>query len=193
MAKRMGRAAAAALAGVGLLLAGCTPVTLIERAVEARSADDIAEDNRIVLEVNGIMADLGDISASSEIYEQRLLITGIFDDKAVYDAFRQRVQAIDGVDELYWHARYMSEAEQARREDEMLDWADAVVLDNRVGVNLISTGDVADVNFRVAADAFATVYLLGRARSQAEHGKALRVARETEGVREVVDYVAVRP
>ncbi len=193
MTKRMGRAAAAVLAGVGLLLAGCAPVTLIERAVEARSADDIAEDNRIVLEVNGIMADLGDISASSEIYEQRLLITGIFDDKAVYDAFRRRVQAVEGVDELYWHARYMSEAEQARREDELLDWADAVVLDNRVGVNLISTGDVADVNFRVAADAFATVYLLGRARSQAEHSKALRVARETEGVRQVVDYVEVRP
>jgi hyperosmotically inducible protein len=189
---RIARAVLAALCIVGALGA-CSPTTLVERAVEARSAEDIAEDNRIVLKVNRIMADLGDISASTEIYEQRLLVTGLFDDKETYETFRRRVRAVDGVEQLYWHAVHMSESEQAKREGELLDWGEVVVLDNRVGVDLISTRGIADVNFRVAADPFATVYLLGRARSEEERSKALRVARNAKGVRKVVSYVEVRP
>ena len=33
------------------------------------------------MDINAIMAKLGTIKASTEIYEQRLLITGLFDDK----------------------------------------------------------------------------------------------------------------
>lgn len=171
-------------------LAGC-PVTLVERAVEARSTSDIVTDNEIVLDVNKIMADLGTIKASTEIYEQRLLVTGLFDDKALYDEFRQRVGEVEGVKALYWHAVYMSEADQ--KSANLLSWDDVLILDNKVGLNLIAEKDVADVNFRVAADSFATVYLLGRARSQGELDLALAAARGTEGVKKVVNYVEVRP
>jgi hypothetical protein len=47
------------------------PKTLIDRAIEARSTEDIAKDNAIVVKVNAIMAKLGTIKASTEIYEQR--------------------------------------------------------------------------------------------------------------------------
>jgi len=170
-----------------------SPKTLIDRAIEARSASDIATDNRIVIDVNTIMAEFTTINASTEIYEQRLLITGMFDDKETYQAFRDGVEAVEGVKALYWHATYMSEAEQERRDEELLDWADAMILDSETGLNLIGTAGIADVNFRVAADAFSTIYLIGRARSEEEHDKALRVARETDGVKRVVDYVEVRP
>ena len=72
------------------VLAGCV-ITAVERVVEARSAGDIVTDNEIVIDVNAIMADLGTLKASTEIYEQRLLVTGMFDDKALYDEFHQRV------------------------------------------------------------------------------------------------------
>ncbi|HET9149650.1 MAG TPA: hypothetical protein VFO61_04130, partial [Alphaproteobacteria bacterium] len=78
----------------GLLTA---PKTLIDRAIEARSLADIKRDNEIVLKVNQAMADLGTIRASTEIYEQRLLITGLFDDKDLYDQFEKAVRAIKGV------------------------------------------------------------------------------------------------
>ncbi len=169
------------------------PLTLIERAVEARSASDIVEDNRIVLAVNGIMADLGTIKASTEIYEQRLLITGLFDDKALYDDFRKRVKAVDGVKKLYWHVAYMSKADQEKNKDKLIDWPDAMVLDNKVGIELIGARGVADVNFRVAADASSSVYLLGRARSREELKKALSLSRATEGAKRVINYVEVRP
>ena len=151
------------------------PKTLFDRLIEARSTSDILEDNRIVAAVNGIMLDLGTIKASTEIYEQRLLITG--------------------VKKLYWHVTQMSEKEQERREKkkELLKWVDALALDVSVGLNLVGTLDVADVNFKVAADAYSNVYLMGRARSQPEMDKAVKVARETEGVKKLYNYAIVRP
>ena len=53
---------AGALVLAAFALAGC-PVTIVERAVEARSAEDIVTDNRIVIAVNRIMADLGTVKA----------------------------------------------------------------------------------------------------------------------------------
>jgi len=181
---------AAGLLLVALVLAGC-PVTLVERAVEARSADDILTDNKIVLDVNEIMASLKTIKVSTEIYEQRLLLTGLLDDKALHDEFRDRVSKVEGVKALYWHVAYMSEADQASAN--LLGWDDVIILDNKVGVNLIAEKDVADVNFRVTADSFSTVYLLGRARSQGELDLALAAARGTEGAKKIVNYVEVRP
>lgn len=169
------------------------PKTLFDRAIEARSAKNIAIDNRIVVEVNAIMVKYSTIKASTEIYEQRLLITGIFDDKKLFDDFNAKVREIEGVKELYWHVIYMSEEEQEKREEELLDWPDAVVLNSKVGINLISTRGVADVNFRTAVDSLSTIYLLGRARSQPELDKALATVEETEGVAKVVNYAVVRP
>lgn len=169
------------------------PKTLIDRAIEARKAKDIVEDNRIVIDVNKVMADLGTLKASTEIYEQRLLITGIFDDKALYDKFRAGVGKVKGVKKLYWHAIYMPKAEQERRKKEMLDWADVLVLETKVRVNLIGTKGVADVNYKTVGDSFGTVYMLGRARSQGEMNKALSVIRETKGVKKVVNYGYVKP
>ncbi|MCZ6813641.1 MAG: BON domain-containing protein [Alphaproteobacteria bacterium] len=171
------------------------PKTLFDRLIEARSTSDILEDNRIVAAVNGIMLDLGTIKASTEIYEQRLLITGLFNDKKLYDKFFADVKKITGVKKLYWHVTHMTEKEQERREKkkELLKWVDALALDVSVGLNLVGTLDVADVNFKVAADAYSNVYLMGRARSQPEMDKAVKVARETEGVKKLYNYAIVRP
>ena len=169
------------------------PKTLIDRAIEARSNSDIIEDNRIVIEVNAVMAELGTIKASTEIYEQRLLVTGLFDDVQVYEDFLAGVQAVEGIKELYWHVQFMSEEEQEAREEEMLDWIDALELDARVGISLIETAGIADVNLRVAVDAFSSVYLIGRARSEEELKKAIQVSGETEGVGVVVNYIEMRP
>ncbi len=180
-----------ALAQLGDIL--LAPKTLIDRAIEARSAKDIAIDNRIVVDVNKIMVEFETLKASTEIYEQRLLITGIFDDQQMFDQFSAKVLEIAGVKQLYWHVVYLSEEEQEKRGAELLDWDDVLVLNTKVGINLIGTRGVADVNFRTAVDSFGTTYLLGRARSQEELNKALKAVGETEGVAKVVNYVEVRP
>lgn len=167
------------------------PKTLVDRAIEARSMSDIAKDNDIVIKVNGLMGKHGTIKASTRIYEQRLLITGLFDDKATYDNFEKGVRAIAGVKKLYWHVIYMPKAEQERRK--LLDWTDVVVLETKAEGRLIGTSGVADVNFRVAGDAFGTLYLLGRARSKDEHAKARDRARDGGKVKKLIDYVELRP
>jgi hyperosmotically inducible protein len=169
------------------------PKTLIDRAIEARSSSDIYKDNEIVVKVNAVMADLETIKASTEIYEQRLLITGLFDDTQLYEDFLAGVEAIDGIKELYWHVQYMSEEDQEARKEEMLDWIDALELDARVGISLIETAGIADVNYRVAVDAFSNVYLIGRARSEEEMRKAVQVSVDTEGVGVIINYIEVRP
>jgi osmotically-inducible protein OsmY len=183
-------AAFPAHAFLGEILAA--PATLVERAVEARSMADIAKDNEIVLKVNGVMAEYKTIKASTEIYEQRLLVTGLFDDKAIHDGFRKKIEAIPGIRKLYWHAVAMSPRDQEKNKAKLISWDDAVILDGKVGASLIATRAVADVNFRVTVDSYGTVYLLGRARSTEERDLAILKAKETGGVKSVVSYVEVR-
>jgi len=193
---RFGRLALVAvlIGGIG----GCasvliSPKTIVDRAIEARSASDIAGDNRIVVAANTLMAELKLISASTEIYEQRLLVTGIIDEQADYDAFKRGIERISGVRRLYWHVVQMSKADQEAQGDALLSWTDAVALDAKIGVRLFERDGVADVNFREGVDSFATVYLLGRARSQSELDIALAATQGAKGVKKVVNYVEVRP
>ncbi len=169
------------------------PKTLVDRAIEARKSGDIVEDNRIVIDVNKVMANLGTIKASTEIYEQHLLITGIFDDKASYDKFESGVKKVKGVKKLYWHAVYMSKADQERRKAELIDWKDTLVTEAKVRGNMIKTRGISDVNFKTVSDAFGTIYVLGRARSQEEMKKLLTVISRTPGVKKVVNYGYVKP
>lgn len=169
------------------------PKTLIDRAIEARSTADIAKDNRIVIDVNRIMADLGTIKASTEIYEQKLLITGIFADQKTHDSFHEQVKKVEGVKELFWHALVLTDAERERRKDTLLGWDDVLVLETKVGIEMVATRGVTDVNFRTAADSLGTIYLMGRARSQEELDKAIATVRNTDGVGQVVSYAFVRP
>lgn len=182
---------AAAPAAAQLLDVLTAPKTLVERAIEARSAGDIVKDNEIVVKVNAIMAELGTVKASTEIYEQRLLVTGIFDDRTIYDRFEREVRAVKGVKKLHWHVSYLA-ADDARRR-QLLDWTEVTAMAAKAKARLLGTAGIADVNFRTTADANGIVYLLGRARSGEEEGKALARARDGKGVRKVVDYVEVRP
>lgn len=172
-------------------LSGCAK-TLVDRAIEARSAADIRKDNEIVIEANAAMAELGTIKASTTIYEQVLLVTGIFDDRALYDRFRKAIEGIDGVKKLHWQVAYISAQEQEGRDD-ILSWDDVIVMGTKAEARLIGTRGVADVNFRTVADPFGTVYLMGRARSPAELDLAVARARDGDGVRKLVNYAFVRP
>ena len=74
----------------------------------------------------------------------------------------------------------MSEADQDA-DANVISWTDALELDAKVGISLIETAGVADVNYRVAVDSFSTVYLLGRARSHGELDSALAAVSGTSG------------
>jgi len=167
------------------------PKTLIDRAIEARSASDIAKDNVIVAKVNGYMGKHKTISTSTEIYEQRLLITGLFDDKATYDQFQKDVRSVEGVRKLYWHVTYLAKDDPKRKA--LPSWADTVETGVKAQGRLIGTRGVADVNFRTTVDSYGTLYVIGRARSQDEANKAVARLKEGEGIKKVVNYIDIRP
>ena len=172
-----------------------SPKKLIDRAIEARSAEDIARDNAIVIEVNKVMAELGTIKASTEIYEQRLLVTGIFADPETYKKFETGVRNVEEVKNLYWHVTYMTSKakDEAIKSGAMMDWPEVLAFETKAGARLIGTAGVADVNFRVSADPYGNLYLLGRARSGEELKKAIARLEDGDGVKKVYNYAVVRP
>tara|TARA_R110000868_G_scaffold50260_4_gene160800 strand:- start:305 stop:916 length:612 start_codon:yes stop_codon:yes gene_type:complete len=186
-------AAAPASAQLSDLLLG--PKTLIDRAIEARSSSDIARDNAIVIDVNKVMAELGTIKASTVIYEQKLLVTGLFADPETYRKFETGVRKVEGVKHLYWHVTYMTDKAKAEAIEagRMMDWKDVLAFETKAGARLLGTAGIADVNFRVTGDPFGNLYLLGRARSREEMKKALAKLEEGDGVKKVYNYASVRP
>lgn len=171
------------------------PKTLIDRAIEARSSSDIARDNVIVFDVNKVMAELGTIKASTVIYEQRMLITGLFADGKTYRAFEKGVRAVEGVKTLYWHVIYMTDKakKNAIVSGRMMDWKQVLAFQTKAQARLIGTAGIADVNFRVTGDPFGNLYLLGRARSREELKKSIVKLEEGSGVKKVYNYAVVRP
>ena len=170
------------------------PKTLIDRAIEARSSSDIARDNAIVIDVNRVMAELGTIKASTAIYEQKLLVTGLFAEGEIYRKFETGVRKVEGVKHLYWHVTYMTDKakEEAIKAGSMMDWKDVLAFETKAQARLIGTAGVADVNFRVVGDPFGNLYLMGRARSREELKKAISRLNEGDGVKKVYNYASVR-
>lgn len=167
------------------------PKTLFDRAIEARSTSDIAKDNVIVAKANGYMGENGTIKASTEIYEQRLLVTGLFDDKATYDKFQSDIRSIAGVKKLYWHVTYLPKDDSRRKS--LPSWSDTLAIGAKAQARLVGTKGVADVNFRTTVDSYGNLYVIGRARSQEEASKAIARLRDGQGVAKVVNYIDVRP
>lgn len=170
-------------------LSACSPTTLVERAIEDRSSSSIVEDNRIAVDVNKLMAKYKTASVSTEVYEQRLLVYGIMDDKSAYDGFRSDVKKISGIKRLYWHVAYMTEEEQKAKEDQMTGFAEGIKIEGTIAAKWIDTKGVESANLRIAVDPMGTAYVMGLVKSADERSKALEVVRNTKGVRRLVDYL----
>lgn len=170
------------------------PKTSFDPAIEARSTSDIMMDNKIVIALNAIMANFGIIKASTEFYEQRLLITGLLDGRKPYRNFLAELTILHNINVLYWSIRNLNKSKQKKwkKAGKIIGWADALLLDTKVGLALVDERGVADVKFRVASDTFSHVYILGQARSKGELKTAMKAARGAESAKKIVNYVIVR-
>jgi hypothetical protein len=68
-----------------------------------------------------------------------------------------------------------------------------MIRETRFWLALVGEMYVADVNYKVVADAFSHAYFLGRARSKEEPKIALKAARGVKTAKKIVNYVVVRP
>lgn len=186
------RAVLFATIGAALAVTACSPVTLVQRAVEDRSLEDIAADNKIVIAVNKLMAKYKTVTVSTEIYEQHLLVYGLMENKARYDGFNTELAKIAGVKKLYNKVLHMTEAQQKAREDSMLGFAEGIQVKAKIEVAWLDEPGLESPNFRVAVDPMGVAYILGRAKTSAERDRAIAVVRNTERVKRVNNYTVVR-
>lgn len=181
-----------ATVGVALAVTACSPVALVQRAVEDRSLEDITADNKIVIAVNKLMAKYETITVSTEIYEQRLLVYGIMEDKALYDGFNTELAKIAGVKKLYNKVLHMTEGQQKAQEDSMIGFAEGIKVKAKIEVAWLDAPGLESPNFRVAVDPMGAAYVLGRAKTSAERDRAIAVVRNAERVKRVNNYAVVR-
>lgn len=151
-----------------------------------RSPGTVAQDGELVTTVKNTATALGLSQISAAAFDGRLVVTGICDDKARYDALDTIIHRIANVAKLYWHVAYVGAMDPRRAT--LLDWGSVAGLADEAQSRLASAGTIAAVNFATAADAFGTVYILGAARTQDELEAALSQAGAGKGVRRVVNY-----
>jgi hyperosmotically inducible protein len=69
---------------------------------------------------------------------------------------------------------------------------DDLTIVTKLHVKLLAAKGVSSVNFRLRV-VNGVVYLLGIAQSQAELDKILGIVRETDGVRQVISHMQIKP
>lgn len=178
---------------LGLLLQACSPVTLGQRALEDRSVADITADTELFARVTAAMANNKTISVSSLVYEQVVVLYGLIDDKRIMDALHADIREIDGIETLHWHVTYMSEADQAARDDQLLGLTGTTKAQGAIEAGWLSGDAINSLNFRVGIDDLGVAYLIGRAKSRAERNGVLAVVQGTKGIRKIVDYTKIIP
>ena len=180
---------AAALTALG----GCvsTAVSLGASAAytvsELRTTDEVVLDNKIKIALNkltaddsfGLWKDVGTV-----VYQGRVLLIGTVenaDDKA-------RAGKIGGTPE---GVKEVINDIKVTDEGGVGSFINDVAIEKSIQTRYLFNSDIRSANYRVRS-VNGTLYLIGLAKSQAELDEALEIARGTEDVKEIVNYMRIR-
>ncbi len=193
---------------IGLGLAGCTTVVTetAQKAWEDRSTEDQVTDTKIGAGILKRLADRDEgllLDVSTDVWEQRVLLTGVLDNAAEKKAVEGLVGADDRIKRLYSHVKVVSKAEkESRRADaKAKDSQDKsgvgqavndFWIETKIKAQLLVEKGVTSVNYRWRS-VLNEAYVIGRAGSTAERDTVLRIIRATEGVEKVRSYIEVKP
>ena len=131
-------------------------------------------------EAKGLLVDV-----STDVYEGQVLLTGSVkkpEDRVKAEAIAQK---IDGVRQVFNDI-------QVTQEGGLRASAKDFAIETKLKANLLAARGVTSINYRWRA-VNGVVYFLGLARSQEELDKVLALAREMDGVKDVVSHVIVKP
>lgn len=189
-------------------LGGCaTLVTeVVQKAWEDRTTEDQATDTKIAV---GILKRLAGrdkglvIDVSTDVWEQRVLLTGTLDNAKERAAVERLVRRDKRIKRLYRHIRIVSnKAKQARRKQaESKDsenksgfgqTVNDFWIETKIKGQLVFAKNVTSVNYRWRS-VLNDIYVIGRADSAVERDKVLRIIRQTEGVKSVRHYIQIKP
>ena len=173
-------------------LAGCAP-TLVSlgadaayTASEQRTTGEVIDDNKIKIELNTLLADDSFglwTDVGTVVYRGRVLLLGGVE---TADA-KARAGAIGGTPEGVIEVINDIQVTGAGGVGAFLN---DVAIEESIQVKYLFADDIDSANLRVRS-VNGTVYLIGLTETRAELDRALDIARETEDVAKIVNYVRV--
>ena len=192
-----------------LSLGACTP-TLLGEAAQAAFEDRITEDQITDLKIaSHLLKKLIETDKSLaldvgiDVWEQRMLLTGGLDSAESLNQVLAFASADNRVRTLYNEIRIVStsERDQRRQQAESKDSEESggikqtvndYWLETKIKGQLIAAKGVTSVNYRWRS-VLNNVYIIGRARSQAELDKVIAIIRDTDGVKSIKNFVEIKP
>ena len=183
-------------------MSGCATVIqhTVVKALEDRSALDQKIDAKIH---TGILDRLTDkdkgllFDVSADVWEQRVMITGILDDPVVHSEVVKLARQDDRIKDFHDHIQIVSKDDMEKRrkqnnskEEEEGGAVTDFWIETKIKVQLLTTQNVTSVNYFYRS-VLNKVYVIGKAKSKFEKDRVLQVIRETKGVQSVTEHIEV--
>jgi hyperosmotically inducible periplasmic protein len=166
--------------------------SVVEAAVEDRTAEDIASDLAIKGKLTANVIDkMGSdvISIGADVYEQVVMLTG------TVETGKQKTQAgrlaknVEDVKKVFNEIVVIKAIDKEKGAVE--NYVDDSVIETKINAQLLDAGGVSVTNYRYRSVG-GRVFLFGRALSNAELKKALGIITDIDGVKSVKNRVFVR-
>jgi hyperosmotically inducible protein len=188
---------------------GCLQVyeQAAKTAFEDRSNDDHILDVKIDTNILSALSDKDKsllLDVKTDVWEQRVMLTGTLDDpKMKADVVQLVKQADPRVKQIYDEIQIVSKEEKEQRREAAKNKDESKKegvgqavndfwIETKINAQLLSTRGVTSVNYRWRS-VRDVVYLIGRSRSDDELKTVLGIVRKTEGVTEVKPFVEIKP
>ena len=179
--------------GIAVLLAACAvnplsvPVGAVTTVAEDRPVSDAGTDFRIKTEIlkgfaeeaKGLLVD-----ASVDVYQGQVLLTGSVKKAEDRKKAQGLARGVKGVRKVFNEIQVTGEGGLSAS-------AKDFVIETKLKANLLAAKGVTSINYRWRS-VNGVVYFLGVARSQEELDKVLTLARQMDGVRNVVSHVFIK-
>ena len=179
--------------GIALLLAACSinpltvPVDAVTTVAEDRPLSEAGTDLRIKTniltafteEAKGLLVDV-----SADVYEGQVLLTGSVKKAEDRTKAEGLARGVKGVRKVFNEIQVTTEGGLSAS-------AKDFAIETKLKANLLAAKGVTSINYRWRS-VNGVVYFLGVARSQEELDKVLTLARQMDGVRNVVSHVFIK-
>jgi hyperosmotically inducible protein len=164
----------------------------VEHAVEDRSTADATKDTELKAKITAEVIDkMGSevASISSDVYEQKVMLTGIVETAETKATAGKLAKAVAGVKAVFNELRVVPK--DAREKGAVGGFVDDTVIETKIDAVLLKTEGVNSRNFRWRS-VHGHVYLFGRALSRAELAAVVKAVKGIENVQDVTARVEVR-
>ncbi len=176
-------AATLPLGGCGVVVGGGAVVGLA--AAEERGIEGAARDTRISAGIFQSLFEKNNVYLTKvgvEVYEGKVLLTGVLEDRAMHVEAVRLAWATDGVLDVY---------DEIRESSEGVNFAYDTWITAQLKYKLTADKTVYSINYSIETVG-GTIYLLGVALSQAELDRVIAHARSISYVTRVVSHVRVK-